>query len=312
MPESCSFNSCASTQPKKTVRIDFLYLDTTVCGRCQGTEKALDDAVADVSTVLNAAGYEVHVNKANIATRELAQQYRFISSPTIRVNGQDIALELAENLCEDCGELCGDDVDCRVWVYNGVEYTIPPKEMIVDAILRGVYGGKQSCQEAAEYSLPPNLEKYFAAKAIKDSKTGKTGQKQGDSTMKKMKIFEPAMCCPTGLCGVGIDPELLRISTVLNTLKNNGVVVERFNLNSAPMEFITNKAVSEYINAHGAEGLPVTVLDGEIVLAGRYPTNEEFAKLLDLPEDTLTAGSRKVRIKKMPTKSDCGCKGGCC
>lgn len=38
--------------------------------------------------------------------------------------------------------------------------------------------------------------------------------------MKKMKIFEPAMCCPTGICGVGVDPELLRISAALDTLKN--------------------------------------------------------------------------------------------
>ena len=44
--------------------------------------------------------------------------------------------------------------------------------------------------------------------------------------MKEMQIFEPAMCCETGLCGVGVDPELLRISTVLNNLKNNGVVVK--------------------------------------------------------------------------------------
>jgi hypothetical protein len=45
--------------------------------------------------------------------------------------------------------------------------------------------------------------------------------------MKNMKIFEPAMCCPTGLCGVGVDPELLRISTVLDTLKRHGVIVDR-------------------------------------------------------------------------------------
>lgn len=51
--------------------------------------------------------------------------------------------------------------------------------------------------------------------------------------MKTMKIYEPAMCCPTGLCGVGVDPELLRISTVLNTLKQNGVEVQRFNLANA-------------------------------------------------------------------------------
>ena len=65
--------------------------------------------------------------------------------------------------------------------------------------------------------------------------------------MKTMKIFEPAMCCPTGLCGVGVDPELLRISTVLNTLKENGVEVQRYNLTSAPMEFVNHKAVADFL-----------------------------------------------------------------
>ena len=158
---------------------DFLYLDTAVCGRCQDTEKALDEAVSSVAVILNAAGYEVKVNKVNISTRELAIEYQFISSPTIRVNGNDIAVELRESLCEDCGTLCEDNVDCRVWVYNGVEYTSPPKELIVDAILREVYNAGQHEPESKAYQLPENLETYFTAKAHKDEaelqeKGGKT------------------------------------------------------------------------------------------------------------------------------------------
>lgn len=105
--------------------------------------------------------------------------------------------------------------------------------------------------------------------------------------MKTMKIFEPAMCCPTGLCGVSVDPELLRISTVLNTLKQNGVEVQRFNLTSAPAEFVKNKAVTEYLQKFGAEKLPVALVDDIIVIAGRYPTNEEFTRWLELPADVL-------------------------
>lgn len=164
----CSSENCCQPQPKKPINIDFLYLDTTVCGRCQDTEKALDDAVASVAVVLSAAGYEVKVNKVNIVTKELAIQYQFVSSPTIRVNGNDIAVELRESVCEDCGELCGDTVDCRVWVYNGVEYTSPPKELIVDAILREVYSPHQGEPKGKDYQLPENLETYFIAKAHKD------------------------------------------------------------------------------------------------------------------------------------------------
>ena len=105
--------------------------------------------------------------------------------------------------------------------------------------------------------------------------------------MKTMKIFEPAMCCPTGLCGVSVDPELLRISTVLNTLKQNGVEVQRYNLTSAPAEFVKNKAVTEYLQKFGPDKLPVVLVDDFIVIAGRYPTNEEFTSWLDLPAGTL-------------------------
>lgn len=52
--------------------------------------------------------------------------------------------------------------------------------------------------------------------------------------MKKMSIYEPALCCETGLCGVNVDPELLRITTVLNNLKNKGIIIARYNLNSTP------------------------------------------------------------------------------
>ncbi len=162
-------NCCGTPQPKKPIVIDFLYLDTTVCGRCQDTEAALGEAVSSVAVVLDAAGFAVTVNKVNIVTRELAIQHRFVSSPTIRVNGNDIAVELKESVCEDCGELCGDTVDCRVWVYNGVEYTAPPKELIVNAILREVYSPTQGELKREPYQLPKNLETYFIAKARKDA-----------------------------------------------------------------------------------------------------------------------------------------------
>lgn len=122
--------------------------------------------------------------------------------------------------------------------------------------------------------------------------------------MKKIQIFEPAMCCSTGLCGVSVDPELLRISTVLNTLKLKGIDVERFNLSNAPAEFIKNQAVNDFIMKNGADKLPVTVVDGEILVSEKYPSNIEFEQWLELPIGTLSA-------KTAPTNNDC-CGGGCC
>jgi len=130
--------------------------------------------------------------------------------------------------------------------------------------------------------------------------------------MKKMQIFEPAMCCSTGLCGVGVDQELLRISTVLNTLDKNGVKVERFNLSSAPQEFVTNKVVNNLIMEKGVDELPVTILDGQIVITGRYPQSEEFVKLLEIP--AIFLGEQSKAVEEIVEKSEgCGCsEGSCC
>lgn len=69
-----------------------------------------------------------------------------------------------ESSCKACGDLCGDDVDCRVWNYEGAEYTEPPKELIINAILKAVYGEKTELEnEKAEYKLPDNLNKFFDA-----------------------------------------------------------------------------------------------------------------------------------------------------
>lgn len=129
--------------------------------------------------------------------------------------------------------------------------------------------------------------------------------------MKKMQIFEPAMCCSTGVCGVGVDPELIRISAVLNALKKNGIEIERFNLSNAPQEFLKNKAVSKVINDNGVEELPVTVLDGEIAVTGRYPTNEEIAKMLDVPLRSIIIRPKVVKAVKKKS-GGCGCSGGNC
>lgn len=123
--------------------------------------------------------------------------------------------------------------------------------------------------------------------------------------MKKMIIFEPAMCCSTGVCGPGVDQNLLRVSTVLNNLKNKGIIVERYNLSSNPQAFVDNKVINEMLNTKGIDILPVVIVDGEIVKVKGYPSNEEFCKMLDIPESYIKT-TLKIKSK------GCGCKGGCC
>jgi len=177
-PGCCGGEALKQTN-KKQVVIDLLFLDLSVCEWCKGTDKSLEDALADVSNVLKASGVEVILNKINVTTEELAIKHKFVSSPTIRVNGRDIQMEVRERLCDSCGDLCGDNVDCRVWVYNGEEYTIPPKALIIEGILKAVYGGETRMYEETEYKLPENLKKFYAAMSEKNRSccSGTTGNK---------------------------------------------------------------------------------------------------------------------------------------
>lgn len=161
MSNCCSCSDCCPPTSKRKVQIDFLYLDLDMCTRCVGTDAVLEQALDDVKELLNAAGMEVLVNKYHIKTEQDAVLHRFISSPTIRVNGMDIIDDIKENNCESCGDLCCDTVDCRVWTYEGLEYTVPPKELIVDSILKTVYSRKKAANKETPFILPDNLKRFF-------------------------------------------------------------------------------------------------------------------------------------------------------
>jgi hypothetical protein len=159
---SSDHTCCSVNREKKHITIDFLYLDLSVCKRCQGAQNNLDLAIDEVVNVLDAAGYEIIVNKININTKQLAIKHEFLSSPTIRVNGNDIAMNVHESTCQDCGDLCGDSVDCRVWHYEGTDYNEPPKAMIINAILKEIYTEHKELQKPKiDYELPSNLETFF-------------------------------------------------------------------------------------------------------------------------------------------------------
>ncbi|WP_294066923.1 arsenite efflux transporter metallochaperone ArsD [Proteiniphilum sp. UBA1028] len=96
--------------------------------------------------------------------------------------------------------------------------------------------------------------------------------------MKTIEIFDPAMCCPTGLCGPNINPELMRMATVTDTLKRKGVNITRHNLKDEPRAFVSNSVVNQCLQEQGAEALPITLVDGEIVLSKVYPTSKQLGE----------------------------------
>ena len=90
--------------------------------------------------------------------------------------------------------------------------------------------------------------------------------------MTVVRVFDPAMCCSTGVCGPSVDPDLARFSANLDWLKSQGVSVERFNLAQQPAMFADDDQVKGVLQAKGPQGLPIVMVNGEVKSTGVYPT----------------------------------------
>lgn len=119
--------------------------------------------------------------------------------------------------------------------------------------------------------------------------------------MKTIHIYDPAMCCSSGVCGTEVDPQLVSISADVDWAKQNGATIERFNLAQQPMEFANNHIVKGFLERSGQEALPLIIVDGEVALAGRYPNRTELAKWAGIVQTTIVA----------PPAGSC-CSGGNC
>ncbi len=94
--------------------------------------------------------------------------------------------------------------------------------------------------------------------------------------MSEIRIYDPALCCATGVCGVELDEELVRISAEIDRVKQHGGDIARFNLASEPLEFASNETVRSYLQVAGSAGLPLVLVDGVTVMTGRYPSREQL------------------------------------
>lgn len=106
--------------------------------------------------------------------------------------------------------------------------------------------------------------------------------------MKKLEVFDPPMCCASGVCGPNVDPVLPRFAGDLAWLKGRGVKVARYNLAQQPMAFAENASVREALEREDVACLPLVLVDGRIVSRSVYPAREELATMLGLAAEPVT------------------------
>jgi hypothetical protein len=126
-----------------------------------------------------------------------------------------------------------------------------------------------------------------------------------------VRIYEPALCCNTGVCGEDVDQALVTFTADLTALCEQGADIARHNLANDPMAFAHDETVRAYLQVVGSEGLPLTTVDGVTVMTGSYPTRDQLARFAGI--DVLPTGASLLTLtdESAASSTECG-PSGCC
>lgn len=125
--------------------------------------------------------------------------------------------------------------------------------------------------------------------------------------MLKLEVFDPAMCCATGICGNSVDPKLVTFASDLEWLKKQGVEVVRHGLSFEPAEFVKNEAVKNTLQSDGNDSLPIIVIGDKIVSKACYPTREKLAEVCDVKYDDNEFIPVQIEEENCGCGPDCDC-----
>ncbi len=92
----------------------------------------------------------------------------------------------------------------------------------------------------------------------------------------KFVIYDPPMCCSTGVCGPNPDQALINLQDTLEKVRKMGAEVERYLITQSPQAFRDNPEIIKLIQEQQLKALPITTCDGKVVKTGAYPTLKEF------------------------------------
>lgn len=126
--------------------------------------------------------------------------------------------------------------------------------------------------------------------------------------MPQVRIFDPPMCCSTGVCGPSVDPLLAAFAADVDWLKSRGIEVARYNLAQDPQPFVAEPVVSELLQREGDACLPLVLINGDVLARGVYPRREDLARAVGLAP---AAPSTKRRIR-LSGSDGCTPGSGCC
>jgi Arsenical resistance operon protein ArsD len=104
-----------------------------------------------------------------------------------------------------------------------------------------------------------------------------------------IEVFDPAMCCSSGVCGPSVDPQLARFEADLRWLAAQGASITRYNLAAEPGEFVTRPVVAAMLASGGEDVLPIILVDGLVRFSGTWPSRTDLAAPVGIEVPTVGA-----------------------
>ena len=127
-----------------------------------------------------------------------------------------------------------------------------------------------------------------------------------EDSMNTVHIYDPSLCCSSGVCGEDVDQSLVDISATLVNAKAEGIEVVRHNLANAPLDFAAEPAVKRLLTDEGSDALPAIVVNGRLVLSGRYPSIDELRAWSAGGQPVVVPNADAMRLTPVQSTSCCG------
>jgi arsenite methyltransferase len=165
------------------------------------------------------------------------------------------------------------------------DIALNPKSAYID----GMVDWQDPLYQKINAHLPPGAKPsdYITSleiKARKSAEAAPSSLKRQPVTqpMPRLEVFDPAMCCSTGLCGPQVDPVLVRFAADVKWLQEQGAEVQRFNLSQNPAAFVENELVKAALTEKGEAALPLLLVDGQVLASGHYPERDQLTEALGM------------------------------
>jgi hypothetical protein len=147
------------------VVLELFALDSTVCTPCVSAMASMHAAAAALSHELTGDGYVVATRVVLLENTAHATELGISSSPTVRVNGHDIALDVHEGACPTCSSLVGVSIDCRTYEWDGQRFDHPPVPLVVEAVHQHLAAGaRRDATPTLAPSHPTSVERFLTAR----------------------------------------------------------------------------------------------------------------------------------------------------